>query len=144
MEMNKKQSTERFVKDVRRKTRRIFSLVALTAIIQLFKPATFPEADPDLPLVRKAISFTFPTIVTPNGIAAQIVFLALAPNLDSRIALGAVVVSTQLLNLISMLLTPYLFRVFGFILQLLAAVLGIIQVAFGIQIISNSLKEMLK
>jgi multiple antibiotic resistance protein len=122
----------------------ILSLVALIAILQQFKPATLPESDANVPLVKKATSFAFPTIVTPYGIAALVVFLALAPNLESRMAIGAVVIAILLVNLISMLLTPHIYRALGIVLQLLGAVLGIIQVALGIQIISNSLKEMLK
>jgi len=122
----------------------ILSLVALIAIVQQFKPATLPEADLHAPLVKKASSFAFPTIVTPYGIAALVVFLALAPNLESQLVIGTVVLAILLLNLISMLLTPHVFRILGIALQLLGAVLSVIQVALGIQIISNSLKEMLK
>jgi multiple antibiotic resistance protein len=94
--------------------------------------------------MAKASSFAFPTIVTPYGIASLVVFLALSPDGSKRLAIGAIVLAILLINLISMLITHYVFRFLGIFLQILAAVLGIIQVALGLQIIYNSLWEILK
>lgn len=122
----------------------ILFLVALINIIQQFKPAVPQNDPPKPPFLNKAISFAFPTIITPYGIAAFIVFLALAPDQTQRIAIGAIAAVILIINLISMLITLYLSRFMGIILQLVAAVLGVIQVALGIQIIYNSLREILK
>jgi multiple antibiotic resistance protein len=122
----------------------ILLLVALVNILQQFKPATFNQETNQLPITARASSFAFPTIVTPYGIAALVVFLALSADSERRIAIGAIVLAIVLINLIFMLITPYIFRILGIFLQILAAVLGVIQVALGLQIIYNSIREILK
>jgi len=122
----------------------VLLLVALTNIVQQFKPATLPDIKDEVPILSKASSFAFPTIVTPYGIAALVVFLVIANDSEERLAIGMIVISILLLNLISMLMTPHVFRILGIFLQIVAAVLGVIQVALGIQIIYNSLKAILK
>ncbi len=123
----------------------ILLLVALVNIIQQFKPTPSREEEVvPAPTLKTAISpLAFPTIVTPYGIAALIVFLAISPE-QNRLAIGAIVLAIMLLNLIFMLITRYVFQILGILLQILAAVLGIIQVALGLQVINNSLKEILK
>jgi small neutral amino acid transporter SnatA (MarC family) len=122
----------------------ILFLVAIVNILQQFKPATLSQDQTNIPLVARASSFAFPTIVTPYGIAALVVFLALSPDMEKRLAIGAIVLAIVLINLIFMLITPYIFRILGIFLQILAAVLGVIQVALGLQIIYNSMREILK
>jgi multiple antibiotic resistance protein len=122
----------------------ILFLVALVNILQQFKPATPGDELIKVPVMAKASSFAFPTIVTPYGIASLVVFLALSPDVSKRLAIGAIVLAILLINLISMLITQHVFRFLGIFLQILAAVLGIIQVALGLQIIYNSLREILK
>jgi multiple antibiotic resistance protein len=122
----------------------VLLLVALTNIVQQFKPATLPEIKGDAPILSGAGSFAFPTIVTPYGIGALVVFLVLANGNEERIAIGAIVLGILLLNLISMLITPYVFRILGIFLQIVAAVLAVIQVALGVQIIYNSIRAILK
>jgi multiple antibiotic resistance protein len=122
----------------------ILLLVALVNILQQFKPATISQETNQLPITARASSFAFPTIVTPYGIAALVVFLALSPDTEKRLAIGAIVLAIVLINLIFMLITPYIFRILGIFLQILAAVLGVIQVALGLQIIYNSIREILK
>ena len=66
----------------------------------------------------------FPTIVTPYGIAALIVFLALSPNLQARLVIGAILSVIMLLNLIVMLLARPMRPWMGASLQVLGAVLA--------------------
>ena len=122
----------------------ILFLVAIVNILQQFKPAILSDEPTKVPVLAKASSFAFPNIVTPYGIAALVVFLALSPDGTKRLAIGAIVLAILLINLIFMLITPYIFRILGIFLQILAAVLGVIQVALGLQIIYNSLREILK
>ncbi len=84
----------------------------------------------------------FPTIVTPYGIAALVVFLALSQNVENRLTIGAIVVAIMLLNLIVMLVTRRLLPVLALVLPILGAVVGVVQVALGLQIINNSLRAM--
>ena len=84
----------------------------------------------------------FPTIVTPYGIAALIVFLALSPNLQARLVIGAILSVIMLLNLIVMLLARRMRPWMGASLQVLGAVLSVIQVALGLRIILISVQAM--
>jgi multiple antibiotic resistance protein len=84
----------------------------------------------------------YPTIVTPYGIAALVVFLALSPSLQGRLIIGAVVASIMLVNLIVMLSMRHILPVLGVLLPILGAVLGVVQVALGLQVINISLKAL--
>jgi len=81
-------------------------------------------------------------MVTPYGIAALVVFLALSPDPQGRLVIGGIVLAIMLLNLIVMMLTRHIPPLLGALLAILGTVLGIIQVALGLQIIHNSLKAM--
>ncbi len=80
----------------------------------------------------------FPTIVTPYGIAAVIVFMALMPDMKGRLMIGAVVLGIMLLNLVFMLVNRYIFKFLALVLPVLAAVLGVVQVALGLWIMYRS------
>ena len=82
----------------------------------------------------------FPAIVTPYGIAALVVLLAFSDGLEGRLTIGAVVVAIMVLNLIVMLAARRLAIVLAFVLPILGAVLGVVQVALGLQIINNALQ----
>jgi multiple antibiotic resistance protein len=82
----------------------------------------------------------FPTIVTPYGIAAVIVFATLAGD---RQAEGVTVAASVLLILTldwrAMMFAESILRWIGTSLQVLAVVLGVTQAALGLQIILHSL-----
>jgi multiple antibiotic resistance protein len=125
----------------------ILFLVALINVVQQFLPPTAHGADPAGPGATPALQLAlaplaFPTIVTPYGVATVVVFLALSPDLQTRMTIGAVVVLIMLLNLIVMVMTRYMLRLLGLVLPILGAVLGVVQVALGLQIVHNSLKAM--
>jgi multiple antibiotic resistance protein len=118
----------------------ILLLVALINILQQFLPhagPTEPETLRATPPLQLALSpLAFPTIVTPYGIATLVVFLALATEMQARLTVGAIVVVIMLLNLSVMLLTRHI------LLPILGAVLGVVQVALGLQIVHNSLRTL--
>ena len=120
----------------------ILFLVALQNILQEFAPHSAETTEPSpAPTLNMALApLAFPTIVTPYGIAAIVVFLALSPDLQGRLVIGAILLAIMLLNLIVMLMTRRIGPVLGVLLQILGAVLGIIQVALGLLIIHNSLQ----
>ena len=125
----------------------ILFLVALLGILQQFlppgshaEPAATPSASS--PLSAALTPLAFPTIVTPYGIAALIVFLALSPDLNSQLTIGAIVVAIMTLNLVVMIVARRVLHVLGVALPILGAVLGVVQVALGLQIIQNSLKAL--
>jgi multiple antibiotic resistance protein len=122
----------------------ILFLVALLNIIKQFSPATEHFETSAAPTLNMAINpLAFPTIVTPYGIAAVIVFLALSPDLSGKITVGVVVLGIMILNLIIMLITRYIYKVLAIILSLLGAILGIVQVALGLNVIYNQFRILL-
>jgi multiple antibiotic resistance protein len=121
----------------------ILFLVALLNILQQFMPLAPPGGDvpAPTPTLRMALTpLAFPTIVTPYGLAAVVVFLALRPTLQGRLIIGAIVVAIMLLNLIVMILTRHVLPILGIILPILGAVLGVVQVALGLNIINTTLR----
>ncbi len=122
----------------------ILFLNALQATLQQFAlpgPEQMPAAAQGPPSIsRLALApLAFPTIVTPYGIAALVVFLALSPDPASRLKVGAVVLAIMLLNLVVMLLTRHIVRALLVVLTILGAVLGVVQVALGLQIMFKAL-----
>ena len=123
-------------------------LVALIAILQQFQPVNVHDEINELPTLKMAMTpLAFPTIVTPYGIAILIVFLGLVPD-SNRMPIFAMVFGIMLLNLVFMLATRLIkqkiFQLIAITLQILASVLGIIQVALGLKIIYKSLIALLK
>jgi multiple antibiotic resistance protein len=122
----------------------ILFLVALLNIIKQFGTLEKHEENLPPPTINMAMSpLAFPTIVTPYGIAAVIVFLALSPDLNSKLTVGAIVLGIMLLNLAVMLITRKIFKPLMFVLAILGAILGVVQVALGVLIIFNAIKKLL-
>jgi small neutral amino acid transporter SnatA (MarC family) len=121
----------------------ILFLVALLNILQQFIPPAAHGEDSAAPIPTLNVALTplaFPTIVTPYGIAAVVVFLALSPTLQGQLIIGAIVLVIMLLNLIVMIMTRHILPVLGLILPILGAVLGVVQVALGLNIINTTLR----
>jgi len=115
----------------------ILFLVALLNIIRQFSPDAKEENESSPTSYMAIIPLAFPNIVTPHGIAAVIVFLAISPDLHAKLVIGAILLGIMLVNLVFMLLTRSLIKVFAIILPILGAILGVIQVALGLHIIYN-------
>jgi multiple antibiotic resistance protein len=123
----------------------ILFLVALLTIIKQFGTASSTEERNIVPTLNIALSpLAFPTIVTPYGIAAIIVFLALSPDLSGKLYVGAIVLAIMAFNLILMLITRHIYKFLTVFLSLLGAILGIVQVAVGLMIIYNQFRTLLK
>jgi multiple antibiotic resistance protein len=127
----------------------ILFLVALLSILRQFDVEPVPTeaaatAKPLAPLARTAISpLAFPGIVTPYGIAALVVFLALTPDAAGRLSLAGLVAAIMALNLATMLLTRRLLPILSIVLPILGAVLGVVQVALGLKIMNASARALL-
>lgn len=126
----------------------ILFLVALIAIIQQFQSQTPEEETKTVPTLKLALTpLAFPTIVTPYGISTLIVFLALTPDSNGRLMIGVMILGIMLLNLIFMLITRLIsvkiFQVLAVLLQILASILGIVQVALGLKIINKAVSVLL-
>ena len=64
------------------------------------------------------------------------------PDPKSQLIIAAMIVGIMLLNLVTMLATKRIFKYLRIVLPILGAVLGIVQVALGLLIIYNQLKEL--
>jgi multiple antibiotic resistance protein len=119
----------------------ILFLVALLNTIKQFEPHAADMQFEENPTLNMAMNpLAFPSIVTPYGLAAVIVFLSIAPDMNSKLTVAGVVLGIMVLNLIIMLLTRYIFKPLALILGLLGAILGVIQVALGLMVIYNQIK----
>lgn len=74
--------------------------------------------------------------------AAQVELLALSPDVPSGQMVGVVMLAFVSLNLIFMIMTRHILPVLTVLIPSLGAVLGIVQVALGLQIINNSLRAL--
>ena len=121
----------------------IFALVGLTLVLQQYQPAH--PAPPPLPAapMAAAMRITFPTVVTPYGIAALIVVLTNSRDAERTGAILALLLAVMVLNLLTML---YVRRIMGgvtiMVLQIVGAVLGVLQVALAIDMILRALHEL--
>ncbi len=119
----------------------ILFLVALQGILQQFTPPAPSASGATPPTLAMAISpLAFPTIVTPYGTAALIIFLALSPTRQEQWIVGLILLGIMLLDLVAMLAARHILRFLGVFLQILGAVLGIIQVSLGLEIALGALK----
>lgn len=120
----------------------ILFLVALQGTLQQFSPPDPVVAPASPPTMRLAMTpLAFPTIVTPYGIAALIVFMAVSPDDTYKLKVGGILLTIMLVNLVAMLSARYLLKWLGVVLQIVGAVLGVIQVALGLSIIISSVKK---
>jgi multiple antibiotic resistance protein len=122
----------------------ILFLVALKNVLEQFEEHEPPKAEAKAPpaaaMKVALMPLAYPAIVTPYGIAALIVLLAFSDGQEGRVTIGAAVVAIMVLNLIVMLTARRLAIVLAFVLPILGAVLGVVQVALGLQIINNALQ----
>jgi multiple antibiotic resistance protein len=119
----------------------VLFLVALQTVLQQFSGPTRPRPERPPPELKLAFSpLAFPIIVTPYGIAAIIVFVALAQD-DGALKLAIVEVAAfiLLLDWLAMLFAHAILKWLGVVLQVFAVVLGITQIALGLHVIIQSL-----
>ncbi len=118
----------------------ILFLVALRTILQpnmdLQVRSTY-QGQTDLGLALTPLAF--PTIVTPYGIAAVIVFATLAGDRQTEgLTVAGIVLLILSLDWLAMIFAETILRWIGTSLQVLAVVLGVTQAALGLQVILHS------
>jgi multiple antibiotic resistance protein len=90
-----------------------------------------------------ALRVAFPMVVTPYGIAALIALFVNSPDAARTAAILAILVGIMVLNLLAML---YVRRILAgvaiLILQIVGAVLGVLQVALAVQFILRGLHDL--
>jgi multiple antibiotic resistance protein len=119
----------------------ILFLVALQTVIQPAGAVTIATKDDEPPSLKMAVTpLAFPTIVTPYGVAAVIIFATLAADRpETEMVVVGIVMLILALDWVAMLFADMILRWFGTLLQVLAVVLGVTQVALGLQVILHNL-----
>ena len=122
----------------------ILFVVALQKILQHPEPTdkTTTAAPPAASMRAAMMPLAFPTIATPYGIAALIVFVSMAPDVQAVAQIGGIVLVIMLLNLIVMLTARSYQVITSVVLPVLGAILGVIQVALGLKVIVISLRAL--
>lgn len=119
----------------------VLFLVALQTLLAQFKTADPPRAETRKPEMAMAINpLAFPTIVTPYGIAAVIIFVSLAEgDHAAQLVIAGLVGVILLLDWLAMLAAHTILKHAGTALQIFAIVLGMTQVALGLLIMFQAL-----
>lgn len=125
----------------------ILFLVALNTVLQQFNSAPTAPPDPSTPATEPTLHLalsplTFPVIVTPYGVAAVIICVALTPDVLAKGEIFAALFGLMLLNLVAMLYAKVILKYAAMPLQLIGTVLGVIQVALGLQIIVAGIRNL--
>jgi len=123
----------------------LFFLVALKQLLQGYEPPHAPAAPPPLPSSPMAAAATllFPIVLTPYGIAAVIVLLASNRDAERIGLIIGLVVLVMILNLFAMLFARrILVGVTMIVLQVLGAILGVLQVGLAIEFIVVGLRAL--
>jgi multiple antibiotic resistance protein len=122
----------------------ILFLMALLNIIKQFSIHPDIEEKTITPTMNMAMNpLAFPTIVTPYGIALVIISMSMYADYESKLTIGLIVLGIMALNLVFMLITRHILKYLAVALSLVGAILGIIQVAFGLLIIYNQFRNLL-
>ncbi|QDE38690.1 MarC family protein [Luteibacter pinisoli] len=119
----------------------VFFLVALRIVLaQYAEPAAAsPSPTPATPVMR----LVFPVVVTPYGVATVITLMAVSADASRTLGIVAMAVLVMVLNLITMQFAHQIMRwITPLPLQILGAVLGILQVALALQMIAQVLFAM--
>lgn len=118
----------------------LFMMALQTVLAQsgVRKSATVPPSQVDRPIAINPLAF--PIIVTPYGIAAVIVFTTLAQgNGELKMMIAATIALILAVDWLVMVYAVPIQRWLGTTLQIVAIVLGVVQIALGLQVIVKSL-----
>jgi len=90
-----------------------------------------------------AVRLLFPIVLTPYGIAAAIVLLAASAETERTELILALLVAVMAINLLAMLFArKILVGVMMIVLQVLGAVLGVLQAGLSIEFIVRGLQQL--
>ncbi len=120
----------------------IFFLVALRAVLAEYEPAISEALRDDVD--PSPFRIAFPLVVTPYGIAGVVALLSLFHDDVTRmLQVVAALMLVMAINLITMLYVRTLLSPFpAALLQLLGAVLGVLQVALALRILWIGLRDL--
>ena len=121
----------------------ILFLVALQAVMHQYDVTRPPERTEPPTLAHAFSPLAFPTIVTPYGIAAVIILISLAPTTEIRFMVVGVVYFILFLDWLAMLVAHIVVRWFNPLLLLLGVILGVSQVALGLQLMLGGMEGLI-
>ena len=105
---------------------------------------THPPERTEPPTLAHAFSpLACPTIVTPYGVAAVIILISLAPTTEIRLMVAGVVYFILFLDWLAMLVAHTIVRWFSPLLLLLGVILGVNQVALGLQLMRGGMQGLI-
>jgi multiple antibiotic resistance protein len=120
----------------------IFFLVALRQLLEQYEPPrTAPAPLPASPMAA-ALRLLFPTVVTPYGIAVVITLLARSDRPGRTATILGLLLLVMVLNLLAMVYARRILATPGVavVLQVVGAVLAVLQVALATQFILDGLR----
>jgi multiple antibiotic resistance protein len=120
----------------------VFFVVALRQLLEQYEPPHEAAAEtlPASP-VAAACRLVFPIVLTPYGIAAVIALLVSSPSAQRTMVITILIVCVMILNLLAMLFARrVLTGLTVIVLQVLGAVLAVLQVALAIQLMLSGLR----
>jgi multiple antibiotic resistance protein len=122
----------------------VFFLVAIRHVLEPYEPAHAPAPEPLPPTpFAAALRLVFPMVLTPYGIAAVIALLAASTESTRTLTIFGLVLVVMVLNLAAMSFGRRILVgavVIG--LQVVGAVLAVLQVALSVQIILGALRSL--
>jgi len=123
----------------------VFFMVALRQLLEQYEPPRpLVPADP-LPAspLAAACRLVFPIVLTPYGIAAVIALLASSEDTERTLVILGLLVFVMCLDLLAMLYARVILRGLAIIiLQVLGAVLAVLQVALSVQFMLLGLRSL--
>jgi multiple antibiotic resistance protein len=122
----------------------VFFVVALRQLLEQYEPSDAGASTslPDEPTAA-AIHLLFPIVLTPYGIAAAIVILAASGEAQRTEMIVALLIAVMLLDLVAMLFARrILVGIIMVVLQVLGAVLGVMQLGLATQFVLSGLQRL--
>ena len=122
----------------------VFFLVALRQLLEQYEPAKIVPAEP-LPgsPFAAASRLVFPLVLTPYGITAVISLLASSPEVTRTVTILMLVVAVMIVNLAAMWFARRILVGFAIVvLQVVGAVLAVLQVALSVQLVLDGLRTL--
>jgi len=120
----------------------VFFLVALRQLLEQYEPS-HESTSPRLPAspFAAASRLVFPMVLTPYGIAAVIALIAGSDDTTRTLTILALVLFVMFLDLVAMWFAPRMIVGFAIVvLQVLGAILAVLQVGLSVQIIIDALR----
>ncbi|GAA5072490.1 MarC family protein [Lysobacter panacisoli] len=118
----------------------IFLLVALQMVLSQYQETDSPQGESVEPQLLRLV---FPVTVTPYGVATVIVMMAMSADMQRSFSVLGLAIAVMALNLLAMLFVRPLMRTIGLLpLQILGAVLGILQVGLALQLMVVALAQL--